>query len=515
MVVRKALVPLCIILLLAGCKPFSIIIGDDDNLNRITRLYQPYEEWSLTNPDWSGNPYDLTATVMFEHSSGKIHRTDMFYDGDQVWKFRFTATETGRWQFETRSSDSDLHGKSGDIIVEPNTSDHAYGFIQRYSLDSQTRWVMPYGNDQTLNAFIPQLVMYTTPDRFFNNPVKVENDLDLFMQQHGFSGLHVFSVAHGWTDINQSGNGGNSGNDPDRRTFEALEDLILRVHRRGGLVHIWLWGDEQRNMVPPQGINSSADRRLQRYIAARLGPLPNWSAGYGFDLDEWVSAAQVKSWHDYMQDHLGWHHFLSARPAGPNSGTDHSAYTSWNLNLNCSSYEHHKPSVEVYKSALQATADQPVISEDRFRVRNRPKDYTLEETRRGLWHSMLAGGVANIWGNLTGDHSSRLGSLPYPNKAELRTYSVFANTWFDKDMLPQNNGDVLVLQTPDRQKMILYQQETQQIRIDLNSFSGLLNAVAIDTKRAYEEIELSLSRSVQTWNAPYRSDWAIVIGKEE
>ncbi|MBD3385582.1 DUF5060 domain-containing protein [candidate division KSB1 bacterium] len=511
MFLRKFLLMVSLVAFILACNPFSIIVGDGDNLNRITRLYDPFEEWELTNESWNGNPYDLVATVTFIHSSGKSHQTELFYKGDNIWSFRFTATEPGRWRFETSSVDPDLNGKSGEIIAETNPAPQLYGFLTTYTIDSQTRWVIPRGNDQTEQAFVPQLVMYTTPDEFYNNPAKIDNDLDLFIEEHGFTGVHVFSVAHGWTDISESGNGGNSGSDPDPRTFEALEDLILRVHRRGGLVHFWIWGDQQRNMVPPEGINSSADRRLQRYIAARLGPLPNWSAGYGFDLDEWVTAAQIKSWYDYMQDHLGWPHFLSARPAGPNSGTDHSSYIAWNQNLNCASYEHHKPTVEVYKNALQAASGRPVISEDRFRVRNRPKDYTLEETRRGLWHSMMAGGVANIWGNLTGDHSSRLGSLPYPNKTELKTWSIFAKTWFDKEMLPQQNGDALILQTPDRKKMIYYREDTQQIQIDCSGLSGSLGAIAVDAKRPYDEIAVPVTAGIQTWTAPYTSDWAVRV----
>ena len=57
-------------------------------------------------------------------------------------------------------------------------------------------------------------------------------------------------------------------------------------------MHLWTWGDEQRHMTPARwGINGNVDRATpERYIAARLGPLPGWTMGYGFDLDEWVNA---------------------------------------------------------------------------------------------------------------------------------------------------------------------------------------------------------------------------------
>jgi len=44
---------------------------------------------------------------------------------------------------------------------------------------------------------------------------------------------------------------------------------------------LWAWGDEQRRMTPKRwGINGKVDRRLQRYICARLGPLPGWSIAF-------------------------------------------------------------------------------------------------------------------------------------------------------------------------------------------------------------------------------------------
>ncbi|MEA3282502.1 MAG: LamG-like jellyroll fold domain-containing protein, partial [Euryarchaeota archaeon] len=50
-----------------------------------------YTEWAVDNPSWSGNEYDIVATVIFTHtSSGSTHTTEMFYDGSNTWKFRFT-----------------------------------------------------------------------------------------------------------------------------------------------------------------------------------------------------------------------------------------------------------------------------------------------------------------------------------------------------------------------------------------------------------------------------------------
>ena len=56
-----------------------------------------YEEWSVVNNSFSGNPFDLVAKVRFVHVSGKHeHETEMFYAGDSIWKYRFTGTALGK-----------------------------------------------------------------------------------------------------------------------------------------------------------------------------------------------------------------------------------------------------------------------------------------------------------------------------------------------------------------------------------------------------------------------------------
>jgi hypothetical protein len=301
------------------------------------------------------------------------------------------------WTFTTSRQEPGLNGQSGTVSIVPNPDPSAHGFLTSFG----NKW----GWQGTESAMVPQLVMYDELPDFAGRPEKIERDIQTFLVEHGFNGFHVGVLAR-WLDFDQARYDGIASDDPnpDPRTFEALELLITKTHRAGGMVHIWAWGDEQRRMTPVKwGINGRVDRRLQRYIAARLGPLPGWSMGYGFDLDEWVKEEDLRVWHEYMHRHLGWSHFLGGRSGGPNHGTDHSG---WQIlqGLDYAGYEHHRPSYEVYVAALDANQNKPVFSEDRFRVR-RPspypeKDYDETLTRRGLWDSTMAGGVANIWGNL-------------------------------------------------------------------------------------------------------------------
>jgi len=240
--------------------------------------------------------------------------------------------------------------------------------------------------------------------------------------------------------------------------------------------------------------------------------------GYGFDLDEWVTARQVRSWRDALHGYLGWHHFLGGRPVGPNHGIDHAHDAKWNRGLDYSSYEHHRPTYEVYLAALKATPGQPVMSEDRFRVRPRKypeKDYSEDLTRRGLYHSTLAGGVANIWGI----HPDLSPGGIYAQRDQIKTYSIFfhGQRRFLADMVPANHlsddGDTLVLLSSSARSLVLYRESAHAIRVDLSGMAKPQTVVAVDTKKTYAEIRLGeLQPKAQTINLPNVSDWVLAVG---
>ncbi len=74
-------------------------------------------EVSLTVSQQPPNPFDVDCRVQFSvASTGRCVTVGAFYDGERTWRARLYVEETGRWTWESSSSDMpELNGKSGEF----------------------------------------------------------------------------------------------------------------------------------------------------------------------------------------------------------------------------------------------------------------------------------------------------------------------------------------------------------------------------------------------------------------
>jgi hypothetical protein len=428
----------------------------------------------------------------------------MFYDDNNVWKFRFTGTRTGEWTLVTTSSDADLDALTGSVTVAANPEPDVRGFLtnqgNKYAIqtgDSGELWAYRlnmYMNGQDFPAFIQNLTSAETINAYIDDA-----------RQYNFDTIFVH-VCNSWFDFGSLRWDEHSNENPDRSTFEALESLITIARSRAMRLQIWAWGDEARRWTPigVGGINGTPDRRIQRYIAARLGPLPGWTMGYGFDLQEWVNESQVGSWAQYLHEHFGWQHMVWGRGRA-HPELDVKSYSGKSDNGKPFSYDD-------AVSKLNSDLSRPHLYEERFTYL-REGAWTMENTRRALWHYTLAGGMGSWWGFYKlGVAESPL--PPYPNPEQLRTVNQF---WADRFLLDMERANSLTdgycLKTTTNADYVFYKESTNSIAMDLSSMAGALPAVAVDTKLEYAEIDLgTLTATSQSWTAPYVSDWAIAVG---
>jgi hypothetical protein len=512
---------LIIILLSSFLLPSNIELvkanADAETLNQTGTLWAPYLEWSLNNPSWSGNPFDVVATVTFLHQgSGETRLTEMFYAGGTTWKFRFTGTRTGLWTFTTSSSDSDLNSHSGNITITPNPNHDIKGFLVR----SGNKFAQQVGENGELIGVIYNVWQGGNfPNgvhNWYNNPNLINdlnNGINNYVIPHGATALYSTVVANRWFNLETQQWDQHDKREPDLRTFEALENAITHLHTQGIHLHIWAWGDEDRRQTPigAGGINGTADRRVQRYIAARLGPLPGWAMNYGYDLGEWVSESQLDSWASYMNERMGWPHLLFSRGYATQNMTGRS-YSSNGPGSPVGAIQtspNGPASFSEVVSHIDSDANRPHLFEERFiylREMAGGPPWTMDRTRRVMWWNAMAGGVGAFWGVWDGPI--------YPNPEQMRTHARFWDNRFHLDMTRANHlTDGAALKTPSNDLFIFYKENTNSIIMNLSGMSGYRQAVAIDTKLAYSEIAIgSLGPSDQTWTAPFTSDWAVAVG---
>jgi PEP-CTERM motif len=133
-----------------------------------------------------------------------------------------------------------------------------------------------------------------------------------------------------------------------------------------------------------------------------------------------------------------------------------------------------------------------------------------------MWQFTMAGGAAGWFGFRAGSNITASG--PYPNPEQLRTHSQFWENRLLTDMERHNElaTDRLAwaLATPDFDHIVIYAQNSKQIKLDLAGIDGPLVAVAVDAKGAYLEIPAGqLDATTTHWDAPYASDWALAISR--
>ena len=340
-------------------------------------------------------------------------------------------------------------------------------------------------------------------DGWHAHPHKFLENLDAIMaknEKYGFRRYFMSEVCNAWFKLGVKGHDGHNSDEPDRATFEAIEQAIVKLHENGHSLHIWSWGDEARRWTPKGvsgGTNGYADRRVQRYIAARLGPLPNWTMGYGFDLHEWAGEDGLRSWAEYLHERMGWPHLIWAR-ARSNSELDVLSYADM-----CHDYN-------AAVNNLNSDNNRPHLFEERDLYKRTCAD--MNWTRTHLWHYTLAGGHAGFFGQYFNNKAE------YPNPEQIKTFFTF---WRDNnrlllDMEADNglsNGYCLI--TPGKTHAVFYKENTSSVEMKLSGFNGTMSAVAVDTKKDYEEVTVEVSKSDMSWDAPRSSDWAIAVGEFE
>ncbi len=537
------------LLFMTAAMAFAGMARANDLGSRSARMWE-YEEFSLTNTTWSENPFDLVATVTFAHAQ-ETRTTEMFYVGNNIWRFRFTGTRTGDWSFSTSSSDPELDGHTGSVSVRPRAKSDIKGFLTHVN----NKYAIMEEDTDHLKGYVYQVFMnqqdyeqqHTHASRILGNPSR-RNLIGPYWnntQDNGFN-IYFFAVFYSWFRMGALSIDDFSGGadpdlvDPDPQLFDTLEFAINYAQKRGGRTHIWAWGDNGRKQTPnhlPGGFRGENHRRLIRYIAARLGPLPGWSMNFGFDTIEMPNAeADGAWWADQVNRTIGWEHILTSRGWDDESFGAHS-YAGFGGNpYDLETTDKGPADYQEIKQDLEARRDRPSIYEERHTY-NRwrcwpgavPDPDRLSETgcRRLIWWETMAGGMGGFFGHFS-ERFNQYGPFrpngpcgyhPESLKRAFRTHREFWKHGRLKLAMSPANRRVsgatgYCLAADDRKHFVFFVQDADSVAIDLSGMPGSQPVIAIDVKADYSEIDKGvLKAGLHTIRLNQRSDWAIAVGQ--
>jgi hypothetical protein len=386
--------------------------------------------------------WDVEGACVWTHENGATRRTSLlWYSGSQdTYVYRFGGALQGRWTGTTRSPVAALNGLSLTVTVTPSRNPKRIGWSGQ-RLDEPAAWAHQQGSEGKLVKCTPILVMMPGVQHWFNDLSRMRAFVAEFNDNHGFNGGHIATIGSGWFEAGPSGSLRTAPAAPDVRTFAALEAAASEWSERGGWLHLWMWGKGNKGdfSLLPGGYNGTQSRRINRYIAARLGPVPGWSMGIGWDVEFWADRTKLKWWMDDLIPQLGtWHHWIGHRysdsdigqgrdPDPANKGKYLSRGIIWNTLRSGSEqyagWEHWSTmtSDSAIDAGLAAVPDRPMMSEDRFRRREgawRQKDMYSDDDILKEIPRWATRGVAAIYGRLIDNRDG--GSDIWPNKAAIK-----------------------------------------------------------------------------------------------
>jgi hypothetical protein len=386
--------------------------------------------------------WDLEGSCVWTHEATGQQRTSiLWYSGaGEQYVYRFGGSFPGRWKGRTKSRIPALDDLELTVEVLPSVNPKRSGWSGQLP-GAPTAWAHQRGPSGELSKRTPVLIMMPEVRSWHDDLGGMRSFVMEFNDNHGFNGGHIATIGRGWFQVDSTDNLDNAPATPDVRTFGALEAAASEWSERGGWLHLWMWGkgDSGDFSNLPGGIDGPQSRRLHRYVAARLSPVPGWSMGIGWDVEFWADETMVKWWLDALIPRLGgWHHWLGHRYSDSNIGQGHDPEPAnqgrylargirWNTlrpgHEQYAGWEHWSSmtSNAEIDAGLAAVPDRPMMSEDRFRRREGrwpQKDLGSDDAVLAEIPRWANRGVAAIYGRLLGSGAD--GSEVWPNHAAIK-----------------------------------------------------------------------------------------------
>jgi hypothetical protein len=283
---------------------------------------QQAERWGmyeivLEGPS-EGNPFDdVTVFAVFTSGDRQV-RVPGFYDGDGVYRVRFSPSELGRWEWRVASSAPAIDGETGSFeCTAPAPGNHGPvrvtedGYHFAYADGISFRQIGTTCYSWALQSDAKCAQTLETLRRAPFNKMR----MCVFRNVDSVASNPFARTGPGLRDWDPSR--------PDPSYFCRFEDRIVKLGKLGIEADIILYHpyDEARGY---SDMNRTDDERYLRYVAARWGAYRNvwWSMANEYDavksksMDDWdhlFQVLQAADPHDRLRSIHNLHTYYDAR----------------------------------------------------------------------------------------------------------------------------------------------------------------------------------------------------------
>ncbi|MEP3046163.1 MAG: DUF5060 domain-containing protein [Roseibium sp.] len=337
--------------------------------------------------DVSGNPYlDTEFWGVFSQNNREI-RVPGFYDGDGVFKVRFSPDQTGNWTLTTVSETAALNGHTASFTVT-EARDGVHGPVH-----VKNKFHFAHADGKPFLPFTTTCYVWT------HQPLEVQEETYKSLECEAFNKMRmcVFpkhypynenQPLHDVYEVDASGK-----YDPDKPNFEAFrhfEDQIERLGEMGIEADVIIFHPYDR--WGHCTWNEEQDFRYLRYLVARIAAYRNvwWSLANEYDF--LLDLKPMERWDRFFQiieEGDPYRHPKSIHQGNPD---------------NC--YDHRKPWVDhvsiqhfdIYRTpAWRADYGKPIVNDELHYEGNIPQHWgsALAETIvHRFWMTVTRGGYA-------------------------------------------------------------------------------------------------------------------------
>ena len=353
------------------------------------------------------NPYtSVTADVHFTSPSGKQLILPLFWDGNNVWKFRFTPNELGTWGYVIQSNDAGLNGESGALTgVYSGKS----GFLVRDSTNlfnfkrSNGEHAFMMG-DTCWNCFsdVNSVLDYSTFEEYVD--IRADQNFN-FIRSYAIA---LYSGEDYWTPTwpAHSNEGGRAFEpwDPDKINpdyFKQMDERVEYANSKGIAMNLLIGSDETNIYDFFSGDYNKMERYI-RYLVARYSAYNiNWEGRTEFE-EQSSNMAEAIAFANFIgntiENNDPYNHLQSMHTLESNRELGDEAWLDWIM------HQSNDESNGWSLTSEDREYNKPVLNEEFYYENSgngstHPHHVDANTVRKGAWQVIMHGAGGLAFGN--------------------------------------------------------------------------------------------------------------------